>query len=65
MRIVNLKHTLFSHLKVVVAPEEGAGLELCGVELVRLGAGVTVDPEEEVLLDILVADRGRRPNHVG
>ena len=57
--------TTFSHLKVVVALEEGAGLEESGVELVRLGAGVTVDPEEEVVLNILVADRGRRPNHVG
>ena len=53
-----------AYLKVVVALEEGTGLKEGGVELAGLGAGVAVDPEEKVVLHVLVADRGRRPHHV-
>ena len=45
--------------------EEHAGVHLCGVELMGLGAGVALLPHEHVLLDVSLPDVGHRMDDVG
>ena len=52
------------YLEVIVSFEEWARLEFRGVELKGLGTGIVLQMEEDVGLDVVLAQRRRRPDHV-
>lgn len=54
----------FTNLKIVVAFEKGARLQVTGVELHGLRAGITVEPKEDVVLNVVATDVGRLMNNV-
>ena len=53
------------YLEVVVSLQEGTRVHVGGVELLRLRAGVPVEPEEDVVLHLAVVDVGGGADHVG